>query len=114
MRRPINEHCNDSCVICIDEGEDECMTNQEHLDLLQQGVERWNQWRQEHPETQPDLRRAYLEHANLSGANLSQAHLDAVDLSHADLMGVNFSKASLRNVSFNDAYLLNADLSNTG
>jgi len=32
------------------------MTNQEHLDILKQGVDTWNQWRQEHPDIQPDLR----------------------------------------------------------
>ena len=32
------------------------MTNQEHLDILKQGVDTWNQWRQEHPDIRPDLR----------------------------------------------------------
>lgn len=36
------------------------MANQEQLDLLTQGVEVWNQWRQGHPDIQPDLRQANL------------------------------------------------------
>lgn len=37
------------------------MANQEHLDLLKKGVEGWNQWREEHPEIEPDLSGANLE-----------------------------------------------------
>src|SRR2546429_9894236 len=33
----------------------EDMANQEHLDLLKQGVDVWNKWREEHPEIKPDL-----------------------------------------------------------
>jgi hypothetical protein len=31
------------------------MANQEHLDILKQGLEVWNQWRNEHTEIVPDL-----------------------------------------------------------
>jgi uncharacterized protein YjbI with pentapeptide repeats len=48
------------------------MANQEHLDILKQGVEVWNQWRKEHPEVQPDL-----SGANLIGANLHRANFEA-------------------------------------
>ena len=44
------------------------MANQEHLDILKQGVQAWNQLRKEHPNIRPNLYRA-----NLSGANLSEA-----------------------------------------
>ena len=33
------------------------MANQEHLDFLKQGVEVWNQWREENPDIHPDLSR---------------------------------------------------------
>lgn len=46
------------------------MANQEHLDILKQGVDIWNQWRKEHPDAEPDL----------SGANLSEANLYRIDL----------------------------------
>ena len=36
------------------------MANQEHVDILMQGVEVWNAWRKEHPGEEPDL-----SHANL-------------------------------------------------
>jgi hypothetical protein len=34
------------------------MANQQHLAILKQGVEVWNQWRKEHPEIRPDLSEA--------------------------------------------------------
>jgi hypothetical protein len=51
------------------------MADQQHLDLLKQGIDGWNTWRQEHPEIQPDLYEADLGNANLRMANLSGADL---------------------------------------
>ena len=31
------------------------IANQEHLDILKQGVKTWNQWREEHLDVLPDL-----------------------------------------------------------
>jgi hypothetical protein len=50
------------------------MANQEHLDILKQGVDVWNRWREEHSEVRPDFSGANLSYANLSYANLSHAH----------------------------------------
>ena len=44
------------------------MADQRHLDILMQGVEAWNQWREEHPKIQPDFRNADLQKADLRGA----------------------------------------------
>src|SRR6266571_5603799 len=55
------------------------MADQEHLDILKQGVEVWNQWRQEHSEVRPDLsgRRHYgvLYEAEFRGIDLHGANL---------------------------------------
>jgi len=51
------------------------MANDEHLKLLVRGVEAWNQWREEDPNTLPDLRGIKLVEADLSGANESPAVL---------------------------------------
>ncbi|HEU5384123.1 MAG TPA: hypothetical protein VFV38_52685 [Ktedonobacteraceae bacterium] len=40
------------------------MANQEHVDLLKQGVEQWNAWREQNREIRPDLRGAYLVHSH--------------------------------------------------
>ena len=46
------------------------MANQEHLDILKQGVEAWNQWRKEHHDIQLDL-----SEVDLSGDDLREADL---------------------------------------
>jgi hypothetical protein len=45
------------------------MANQEHLNILKQGVDVWNKWRQEHLDVQPDLSGANLKEKNLQKGN---------------------------------------------
>ena len=71
------------------------MANQEHLDILKQGVEMWNQWRKEHPNIRPNLSNVDLSGANLSGANLSNVDLSSANLRVTDLNGANLSGADL-------------------
>jgi hypothetical protein len=87
------------------------MANQEHLAILQQGVEPWNQWREAHRDLCPELSDAVLQRAQLGGANLSGADLRRVDLREADLSGTNLSGARLRRAIFYRANLRGADLS---
>lgn len=47
------------------------MANREQLDILKQGVQAWNQWREEHPNIDPDLIDADLRGATLFNANLT-------------------------------------------
>jgi uncharacterized protein YjbI with pentapeptide repeats len=61
------------------------MANQEHADLLKQGVGVWNPWRKEHPDIEPDLKGVGLPGASLSGFDFSE-----VDFSGAELSGANF------------------------
>lgn len=113
------------------------MANPEHVEILKQGVEVWNQWRAANPETSPDLSSAdlcgarlcsaNLRYASLSGANLSSADFTKADLFHADfreatlrdadfseaiLFSANFCAVDLSEVTFLHANLSNADLSN--
>jgi len=84
------------------------MANQEHLDILKQGVEIWNQWREEHSDIRPDLRDVNLNKASLRRANFSKAILWRANLSNADL-----HMADLRGVDLTKAVLIGADLSGT-
>ncbi len=81
------------------------MANQKHLDILRQGVKVWNQWREEHPDIQPDLTFSNYPKEDLAGANLSRALF-----SWADLYGVNLNGADLSYAQFGSASLLYAKL----
>jgi uncharacterized protein YjbI with pentapeptide repeats len=72
------------------------MANEEHLAILRQGVEVWNEWRKNNPEIKPDLCSI-----NFSGADLSEADFSLSDLRNADFTEVNltdayFEKANLK------------------
>ena len=86
------------------------MANEEHLAILEQGVEAWNKWREEHPNIPPDLRGANLvgadlREANLRHANLSEAHLYDANLTKAYLSEADLTRADLRHAYLNGANL---------
>src|SRR5258708_548316 len=54
------------------------MANQEHLDILKQGVEIWNQWRKENPSIGVDLREANLACVKSPGSFLQEGHMKKV------------------------------------
>jgi uncharacterized protein YjbI with pentapeptide repeats len=87
------------------------MANQEHLDILKQGVAMWNQWRKEHPDILPELSNANLSNVDLSHADLSNAHLSEINFWGANLRGAKLTGASLFVTDFNGANLRNADFS---
>jgi uncharacterized protein YjbI with pentapeptide repeats len=69
------------------------MANEEQLKILKQGVEVWNQWREEHPEEPVNLRGANLKNTNLCGANFRCADIRGANFKKARLVGANFSQA---------------------
>jgi uncharacterized protein YjbI with pentapeptide repeats len=81
------------------------MANPEHLAVLNEGIEAWNRWREDHPKTRPDLREA-----SLHGAILSKAVLTAAVLNGADLIGANLIGASLHGANLIGANLIGANL----
>jgi hypothetical protein len=91
------------------------VANQEHLDILRQGVEVWNEWIKGHPLVQSDLSGTNFSGANFSGAKLSgvdfiEANLSGANLSRTDLSGANLSHADLRRTNLKSADLKSADL----
>jgi uncharacterized protein YjbI with pentapeptide repeats len=97
------------------------MANPEHLEILRQGVDAWNHWRDESPETRPDLSgvdlaTADLFDAHLNGTDFSGTNLFRTDLKVADLIGARFTGANLfgsdlRKARLGHANLQEADLS---
>jgi len=71
------------------------MANKEHLKILKQGVEAWNQWREKNSKITPDLSDAHLSGANLAGANLSGANLKETTLDGAILAGAIYDKKTM-------------------
>ncbi len=96
------------------------MANPEHLEILNQGVGKCNQWRYGNLSVGLDLSNAGLSgiyigeadfsKANLSGADLSGAYLFKTNLSETNLSEADLSRASLRGVNLKDANLRGADL----
>jgi len=90
------------------------MANEQHLNILSQGVKFWNTWRQENPMINPDLSNSDLKKKDLTGIDLSFANLQNVDLSDADLTNANLERANVKNgylegVSLGEAFLNHAD-----
>jgi len=86
------------------------MANEEHLRILEKGVEAWNKWRKENPDIRPDLNGADLRRAGLSGADLGGADLSGADLSGAELIEAHLSRVCLDGADLSGAHLSKADL----
>ena len=61
------------------------MANPEHRQILQQGVEAWNAWREQPKDVSPDLPFADLLGADLHGTGLREADLTRTNLTRANL-----------------------------
>ena len=77
------------------------MPNSDHYEILQTGVESWNQWRDGHPEIEPDLGDADLSGLKLNTINFSDTDLRRTNLTKADLRGANLVRADLRAANIN-------------
>jgi len=98
------------------------MANPEHLAILKQGVEKWNEWKDKHRFVatyftgspvaklvfKKDLSEAELRQVSLS---VIQTDLDGVDLHGADLGGADFIRADLSDADLSGANLREAELS---
>jgi uncharacterized protein YjbI with pentapeptide repeats len=100
------------------------MANEEHLALLLQSIDAWNEWRQKNPVIpvlslvnlsqanlyQANLRRAVINQASLVSANLGQANLKWADLSQTNLSQANLNQANLSQANLQQADLSYANL----
>lgn len=78
------------------------MANQEHLAILKQGVDVWNEWRDEHPDIRPDLRQVNLSRANLRDAVFNKASFFYASLWQANLNGATFTGVDLQRANITD------------
>lgn len=104
------------------------MANPEHVEILKQGVDVWNEWREENPGVVPDLknavllgidlkgghlwrvdfRDAILQGAELQGADFREAILHGSNLELTNLYRADFQRAELQRANLKDAYLRRA------
>ena len=86
------------------------MASQEHLEILHQGVQAWNQWRETHPEIKPDLSGISLYEVHLKWINFSRTDLSNSEIVETDLSSVNLRGASLKNSRLSGTILESTDL----
>jgi uncharacterized protein YjbI with pentapeptide repeats len=91
------------------------MADQQHLDILKQGVDFWNKWREEYQNIEPDLSETDLRRTDLSKANFSKTNFSGTDFFKADLRETDLRKANLSGVDLSEtnlfrAYLFQANL----
>lgn len=104
-----------------DDGDNENFKgNPEHLQIFDQGLYAWNQWRMQNKKIQPDLTGMSRSEANipgidlsntiLTGANLSEANLAGANLRDCQMMGINLKEANLLGIQLKGANLTGANL----
>lgn len=92
------------------------MANQQHLELVKQGVDAINGFAAQHPDVTIDLSSADLASMSLSGLRLQGANMSGACLQHANLQrallnGADLSQADLRDADLSGASLHRADIS---
>ena len=80
------------------------------LEILDQGVEAWNEWRQANPAVKPSLAGADLSERNLAGINFGETDLAGVDFFGAQLNEANLKMSSLAKAELSSADLTGVDL----
>jgi uncharacterized protein YjbI with pentapeptide repeats len=85
--------------------------NAEHLSILKQGIDVWNDWRRANPGTQADFTGVNFESADLAGVDFSNALLGGAHFRNANLCRAKLRRANIEGVSLRSAQLINADLS---
>ena len=107
-------------------------TKEELLEILKEGVDHWNKWRENHPDIKINLscidfneeledsvlwdnqkRRLRLKDINLQKTDLEYVNLHNADLKNANLKNASLTGANLQNASLDDANLREAYLMNT-
>ncbi len=90
------------------------MANPEHLARLKEGVQVWNEWRENDNTTVPDLSAADLSLGDFSEANLAWVNLCGANLSGSKLYNANFRDAVLNRANFYDTDVSWANLAGVG
>ena len=88
------------------------MANEKQLDVLNKGVDAWNSWHSENPETKINLSGAKLNFINLDGINFSGANLSHASFFKTTLRRANLGGTNLQSTNFIDSDLSDSDIKN--
>ena len=107
-------HCRENCIIALSWSSIlattllpklSTMNSDPVLLLLEENIERWNQWRADYPNVPCSLEGEYLSGGYFFGGNFSGVNLRKADLRRACLIGADFRWADLRGADLRGAYL---------
>ena len=84
------------------------MANNDQINILLKGSERWNKWREENREAEIDISNAELDGANLSSMNLRNANFSRASMKGANLLNASLEDANLTGADFSHANLKGA------
>jgi len=87
------------------------MANIKHIEILDEGVKAWNEWRNDNPQIKPNLRKANLEARNLEGIDFRNVDLQRAKLINADLGMRDNHDGTFSPAMLDAANLRDADLS---
>ena len=88
------------------------MANEEHLKILEQGVDVWNKWREENPNITPDLSHINFHDKDLRKINLQKADLSSAIFFNNNLSNANFTDVQAYNSLFDCSNLQKANFKN--
>jgi uncharacterized protein YjbI with pentapeptide repeats len=84
--------------------------DRQHQEILRNGVEKWNRWREDNPDIRPKLGYTRLRRVDLSGYNFDDVYLPFSILSRCKFERSTFRGADLRGASLRRADLTNCRL----
>ena len=90
-------------------------TENNHSDILEAGVDNWNEWRAKNPNIRPDLFQTKIKlrdfrRANFDNTNLGYFQFEGKDCREASFNGANMYTCDLRGADFSGAQLSGAEL----
>ncbi|MDA3859927.1 MAG: pentapeptide repeat-containing protein [Melioribacteraceae bacterium] len=99
------------------------MANEEHIKILQSGVEKWNLWREQNPKIKPDFRdinfvdkfpspNEVYNLPNIEGCNFINSDLHGVSLRNGIYTNCNFDGSSINFADLVDAYFQSCSFKN--
>lgn len=90
------------------------MANPEHVEILKQGVEVWNEWRTNNQGVIPDLSGHFIQDENLGARIIGKINAEGSGFDHLEQITPNFNRvifsgASLARIDFSGTSLIGAD-----